>query len=476
MLTMNIDHHYVDGELLPAGNPAAIEVRCSHTEEVVRRTPAGTVEEAALAIDAASRAFEGWSTREPAHRARYVVALGEALAKREEELASAITREVGMPLALSKRIQIGLPVRTLRNAPALLAAFLTSERIGSSIVVREPLGVVVCITPWNYPLHQIAAKIAPALVAGNTVVLKPSEVAPASAIALIEAAREVGLPKGVLNVIFGEGPVVGEALASDLRVEMVSFTGSTRAGRRVSEIASGTVKRVALELGGKSASVVLDDADLPAAVRATVGSCYLNSGQTCSALTRLVVPRSRYDEAVSVAAETAKKFTVGDPFHADTRLGPLASAAQKTRVLAHLENAVADGARIVTGGPEAPEGLDSGYYVRPTVIADVTRYMRVAQEEVFGPVLSVIAHDGEADAVDIANSTIYGLAAAVYAGDRGHAMRVARRLRAGQVHLGEVPHNPDAPFGGVKQSGIGREYGPHGLHEFTELKSIQLPE
>jgi aldehyde dehydrogenase (NAD+) len=472
---MDIEHHYVDGELLRAREPAAIEVRCSHTEEVVCRTPAGTIEEATLAVDAAARAFESWSAREAAERARFVVALGDGLAKREKTLAAQISREVGMPVKLAEKIQIGLPVRTLRNAPALVAAFLTTERVGTSLVVREPHGVVVCITPWNYPLHQIAAKIAPALVAGNTVVLKPSEVAPASAVALIEVAREIGLPPGVLNVIFGDGSVVGEALVSDLRVDMVSFTGSTRAGRRVSEIASGTVKRVALELGGKSASVVMADADLEAAVKATVASCFLNSGQTCSALTRLVVPRARVDEAVKIAAEFAASFKVGDPFDASTRLGPLASAAQRARVHSHLANAQSDGARIVTGGIEAPTGLETGYYVRPTVVADVTRYMRIAQEEVFGPVLAVLAHDGEDDAIDIANSTVYGLAAAVFTGDRLHAMRIARRIRAGQVDLGAVPYNPDAPFGGMKQSGIGREYGVHGLHEFTELKSLQLP-
>lgn len=473
---MNFEHHFVNGQLLRATHPAELEVRCSHTEEIIARTPRGTPEEATLAVDAAAKAFEAWSGTDVAHRAKFVVALGDALARREETLAAKITREVGMPLKFSRRIQIGLPVRTFRNAPALVAAFLTSERIGTSIVVREPVGVVVCITPWNYPLHQIAAKVAPALVAGNTVVLKPSELAPASAIALIEAAQEVGLPPGVLNVVFGEGPVVGEALVSDLRVEMVSFTGSTRAGRRISEVASGTIKRVALELGGKSPSIVLDDADLDGAVKATVASCYLNSGQTCSALTRLIVPRARLDDALRVAAATAESFQVGDPFDDGTRIGPLATEAQRTRVRGYIENAVADGARIVTGGVDAPLGLEKGYYVRPTVIADVTRYMRIAQEEVFGPVLTVLAHDGEDDAVAIANSTVYGLSAAVYAGDRGHAMRVARRIRSGQVHLGEVPHNPDAPFGGMKQSGIGREYGPHGVHEFTELKSIQLPE
>jgi len=471
---MNIQTHFIDGAFVSATNPAALEVRDSHSEEVFARSPAGTVEEALAAIDAASRAADAWSATPVGTRAALVAKLGELLAEREAEIAKNISREVGMPEKLSRRIQVGLPVRTFRSIAAMVPELERVESSGHSRIVREPVGVVACITPWNYPLHQIAAKVAPALVAGNTVVLKPSEVAPTSAFALAEAALAAGLPRGVLNIVFGEGPTVGEVLASDPRVDMVSFTGSTRAGSRVASLASATIKRVALELGGKSPSVVLDDADLDAAVRATVASSMLNSGQTCSALTRLIVPRARYDEAVAIAKEALEALVVGDPADDATRVGPLASAAQRSRVRAYIELGEREGAAIITGGASAPEGLSRGYYVQPTLFANVEPSMRIAREEIFGPVLVALAHDGDDDAVRIANDTTYGLAAAVHGSSRERVLAVARRIRAGQVDVGGG-YNPDAPFGGMKQSGIGREYGTHGLFEFTELKSLQLP-
>jgi acyl-CoA reductase-like NAD-dependent aldehyde dehydrogenase len=356
----------------------------------------------------------------------------------------------------------------------MLTSFCFEERIGNSLVVREPVGVVGAISPWNYPLHQIVAKVAPALAAGCTVVLKPSEVAPLSAFLLAEVVEAAGLPPGVFNLVCGTGAVVGEALAAHPEVDMVSFTGSTRAGRRVSELASPTVKRVALELGGKSASIVVEDADLAKAVRSTVSSCFLNSGQTCTALTRLLVPRSRQAEAVKLAADIAEGFTVGDPFGGEAKLGPLVSAPQRDRVREYIGQGMREGAELMVGGPEPPPGLDRGYYVRPTVFDNVLPGMTIAREEIFGPVLSVLTYEDEDDAVRIANGTRYGLAGAVWSADGRRAEAIARRLRAGQVDINGGRFNPMAPFGGYKQSGHGRELGRYGLEAFLEVKSLQL--
>jgi aldehyde dehydrogenase (NAD+)/betaine-aldehyde dehydrogenase len=354
------------------------------------------------------------------------------------------------------------------------ADFTWEQTVGNSLIVREPIGVVGAITPWNYPLHQIAAKVAPALAAGCTVVLKPSEVAPLNAFVLAEIFEEVGVPAGVFNLVTGFGPVVGEALAAHPDVDMVSFTGSTRAGRRVSEVAAATVKRVALELGGKSANVILDDADLATAVPDGVGKCYFNSGQTCSALTRMLVPRHRLDEVEELARTTAESFSAGDPFDGETRLGPLVSAAQRDRVRNYIDKGVGEGATLLTGGLEAPEGADRGFFVRPTVFTSVTRDMTIAREEIFGPVLVIIPYDSEDEAVEIANDTDYGLAGGVWSGDPERAKAVARRLRTGQVEVNGGGFNPMAPFGGYKQSGNGREFGAFGLEEYLEVKAMQL--
>ena len=383
-----------------------------------------------------------------------------------------------MPYVLSTLIQAGIPTMTFASMAEVAREVLTGEeQIGNSLVVREPVGVVGCITPWNYPLHQVAAKVAPAIAAGCTVVLKPSEVTPLSAFLLAEVTQEAGLPAGVLNLVTGTGPVVGEAIASHPGVDMVSFTGSTRAGRRVAELASATVKRVALELGGKSANVLLDDLSddqLQAAVVDGVQKCFLNSGQTCSALTRMIVPRSRLGTVEAVARATAEAYVVGDPFSPETTLGPLVSDVQRERVLGYVRGAVDDGARVVVGGAEPPEGLDTGYFVRPTVLSDVTPGMTVAREEVFGPVLAILAYDDEEEAVAIANDSDYGLAGGVWSGDRDHAVAVARRLRTGQVEVNGGVFNPLAPFGGYKQSGVGRELGRYGLEEFLETKALHL--
>ena len=391
-----------------------------------------------------------------------------------DEIATLVSEEVGMVKPLSLLVQAGLPYNSFNVIQSLVDDFPWEERIGNSLVVREPVGVVGCITPWNYPLHQIAAKVAFALAAGCTVVLKPSEVAPLNAFVLAEIINDVGLPAGVFNMVSGVGPVVGEAIAAHPDVDMVSFTGSTRAGRRVAELAAGRVAKVALELGGKSANVILPDADLKKAVSDGVGKAFLNSGQTCSALTRMLVPRDKLAEAEQIAAQAAEAMTVGDPFAESSKLGPLVSQTQWDRVQGYIEKGVEEGAKVVAGGPGKPDGVDKGFFVKPTVFSDVRPDMTIAQEEIFGPVLSILPYDSEDEAVEIANGTPYGLAGGVWAGTKEHAEQVARRLRTGQVEVNGGAFNPNAPFGGYKQSGVGREYGKYGLEEFLQVKSLQL--
>ncbi|MGL6155300.1 MAG: aldehyde dehydrogenase family protein, partial [Ralstonia mannitolilytica] len=374
----------------------------------------------------------------------------------------------------ARAIQVGGPVYNWGNFAKLLGTFEFEERVGNSLVVREPVGVVGAITPWNYPLNQITLKVAPALAAGCTVVLKPSEVAPLNAFVLAEVIEEAGLPPGVFNLVTGYGPVVGEVLASHPDVDMVSFTGSTRAGKRVAELAAQTVKRVALELGGKSASVILDDADLAAAVKGTLSACFLNSGQTCSAHTRMLVPRAKYEEVKALAAQFAASYMPGDPAQETTRLGPLISAVQRDRVLGYIRKGLEEGAELIAGGPETPDGFAKGFFVKPTILGNVKTTDTVAREEIFGPVLTVICYDDEEDAIRIANDSIYGLGGGVWSGDEARAIRVARRIRTGQVDINGGPFNMQAPFGGYKQSGNGRENGKYGLEEFLEYKALQL--
>jgi betaine-aldehyde dehydrogenase len=352
-------------------------------------------------------------------------------------------------------------------------AFHWEEKVGNSLVVREPIGVVGCITPWNFPLNQITLKVAPALAAGCTVVLKPSEIAPVNAMILTEIIHEAGLPAGVFNLVNGLGPVVGEVLATHPEVDMVSFTGSTRAGKRVAELAAATVKRVTLELGGKSASVILPDADLAAAVKGTIGACLLNSGQTCSAHTRMLVPAKRYNEVKSLAQAAIAKFTLGASLDENTRLGPLVSAAQRDRVLGFIRQGLEEGAELVAGGPDKPD-FAQGYFVQPTVLR-VQANDTLAREEIFGPVLVILTYEDEEEAIRIANDTIYGLGGGVWSVDLDHAVAVARQIRTGQVDINGAPFNGNAPFGGYKQSGNGRENGKYGLEEFLEFKALQLP-
>lgn len=468
------DKLYIDGAWVQPDGKATIKVYNSGTEQVMGQIPDGTPADIDRAVAAARSAFDSWSQVDREERSKYLQRISEGLQARMGDIAETVAAEVGMPLNLANLIQAGLPLMTFGSLPGILESFPFEEQVGNSLVVREPVGVVGAITPWNYPLHQVAAKVAPALAAGCTVVLKPSEVAPLSAFILAEVIHEVGLPAGVFNLVTGTGPVVGEALAAHPEVDMISFTGSTRAGKRVSELAAQTVKRVSLELGGKSPNVILEDADLERAVKAGVGAAFLNSGQTCSALTRMLVPRSRLAEAEEIAVRTAETYTLGDPLAEGTRLGPLASDIQRERVRDYIRKGVDEGAKLLTGGPEAPEGLERGYFVKPTVFSEVENSMTIAQEEIFGPVLSILPYDSEDEAVRIANDTIYGLAGAVWSGDPERAKSVARRLRTGQVEVNGGSFNPVAPFGGYKQSGHGRELGKYGLEEFLEVKSLQL--
>src|SRR5512145_588257 len=469
------DRFFIGGAWVAPSGKETIDVHDAGTGAVMGRVPLGDEKDVDRAVAAARDAFEAWSSTPSAERASYLEKISANLKARADEIARLIAQEVGMPIKLSARIQAGLPIANFANYAKLVKEFQFEQRVGNSLVVREPVGVVAAITPWNYPLHQIALKVAPALAAGCTVVLKPSEVAPFNAFVLAEAIESAGLPMGVFNLVTGTGVQAGEALVRHPGVDMISFTGSTRAGKRISELASQSIKRVALELGGKSASVILDDADLPAAVKSTVNGCYLNSGQTCTALTRMLVPQSKYDEAAKLAADAAASFTLGNPLDEKTRLGPLSSKAQLERVKSYIKKGVDEGAELIAGGAEPPAGAPAGgYYVRPTVFGKVKNSMTIAQEEIFGPVLAIIPYKDEEDAIRIANDSPYGLAGAVWSKDDARAQRVARRIRAGQVDVNGGAFNINAPFGGFKQSGHGREAGVYGLEEFLEYKSLQL--
>ena len=473
----NYDAIYVDGQWIPSDGKKTLSVFDSTNEEVMATIPEGTASDVAKAAKAAKAAFISWSTTPPATRAKYLTAISDALAARMDEISSAISRETGMSKMLSNMIQVGLPIGSFKQAAVLAESFEFEKQVGTSLIVREPIGVVGCITPWNYPLHQIAAKVAFALASGCTVVLKPSEVAPIDAFMLAEIIHEAKLPAGVFNLVTGTGPVVGEAISASPDIDMISFTGSTRAGKLVMQTGSETVKKVALELGGKSANIICEDLDTETFAKAVMGGtgqAFLNSGQTCSLLSRMLVPRARLAEAEGLAAAVAGGMKVGDPFAEGTNLGPLASAAQRDRVVSYINKGIEEGAKLIAGGPEAPEGLEKGYYVKATVFSEVNNKMTIAQEEIFGPVLVLIPYDGIDEAVDIANDSPYGLAGAVYAANQETGIAIARRIRTGQVTVNNGRFNPNAPVGGYKQSGIGRELGEYGFEEFLEVKSLQL--
>ncbi|MFJ2898758.1 aldehyde dehydrogenase family protein [Streptomyces sp. NPDC087218] len=458
------DGMYIDGAWRPAAGQDTIEVVNPADEQVIAHVPAGTAEDVDAAVRAARAALPGWAATAPAERAARIAALRDVLAARKDEIAGTVTAELGAPPSFAQAVHAGLPVKVAGSYAELAASYAFEEKIGNSTVYAEPVGVVGAITPWNYPLHQIVAKVAPALAAGCTIVLKPAEDTPLTAQLFAEAVHEAGVPAGVFNLVTGLGPVAGQALAGHDGVDLVSFTGSTAVGRRIGATAGAAVKRVALELGGKSANVILPGADLARAVAVGVANVMGNSGQTCSAWTRMLVHTSQYDEAVALAAEAAA--TYGD------RIGPLVNAAQRARVRGYIEKGVEEGARLVVGGPDAPR--EKGCYVSPTVFADVTPEMTIAQEEIFGPVLSILRYEDEEDALRIANDTVYGLAGAVWAADDATAVAFARRMDTGQVDINGGRFNPLAPFGGYKQSGIGRELGPHGLAEYLQTKSLQF--
>ncbi|WP_328222643.1 aldehyde dehydrogenase family protein [Streptomyces sp. NBC_00310] len=458
------DGMYIGGTWRPAAGTDTIEVVNPADEQVIDRVPAGTAEDVDAAVRAARAALPGWAATPPAERGALIGALRDALAARREEIAETVTAELGSPLPFSQRVHADLPVAVAGSYAELAAKHAFEEKVGNSTVHHEPIGVVGAITPWNYPLHQIVAKVAPALAAGCTVVLKPAEDTPLTAQLFAEAVHEAGVPAGVFNLVTGLGPVAGQALAEHDGVDLVSFTGSTAVGRRIAATAGAAIKKVALELGGKSANVILPSADLTKAVGVGVANVMSNSGQTCSAWTRMLVHTSQYDEAVELAAAAAAKY--GD------RIGPLVNAKQQERVRGYIEKGVAEGARLIVGGAEPPR--EQGYFVSPTVFADVTPEMTVAQEEIFGPVLSILRYEDEDDALRIANGTVYGLAGAVWAGDDTEAVAFARRMDTGQVDINGGRFNPLAPFGGYKQSGVGRELGAHGLTEYLQTKSLQF--
>ncbi|MEJ8656243.1 MULTISPECIES: aldehyde dehydrogenase family protein [Streptomyces] len=459
------DGMYIGGTWGPAATADTIAVVNPADEQVLAHVPAGTADDVDAAVRAARAAFPGWAATPPADRAARLATLRDVLAARQGEIAETVTAELGAPPKLAGTVHAGLPVLVAGSYAELAATYAFEEKVGNSTVLHEPIGVVGAITPWNYPLHQIVAKVAPALAAGCTVVLKPAEDTPLTAQLFAEAVDEAGLPAGVFNLVTGLGPVAGQALAEHPDVDLVSFTGSTAVGRRIGATAGGAVKRVALELGGKSANVILPGADLARAVAVGIANVMSNSGQTCSAWTRMLVHTDQYDEAVALAAEAVAKYTPGD------RLGPLVNARQQQRVRGYIEQGVAEGARLVAGGPEAPR--ETGYYVAPTVFADVTAEMTIAQEEIFGPVVSILRYEDEDDALRIANGTVYGLAGAVW-GPQDEAVAFARRMDTGQVDINGGRFNPLAPFGGYKQSGVGRELGSHGLAEYLHTKSLQF--
>lgn len=473
------DKFYIDGQWVDPQGSDTTEIIDSATEEVIATVPLGTAADVDAAVAAAKSAFESWAGTPADIRAKYLRDIGAGLTARFTEIADTISAEVGSPKTFANMVQAGLSVGEWENFANLIEGYEFEETVGNSLVVREPIGVVGAITPWNYPLYLIICKIVPAFAAGCTVVLKPSEITPLNAYILTEVIDEVGLPAGVFNMVVGTGPEVGAAISGHPDVDMVSFTGSGRAGAEVTKAAAPTAKRVGLELGGKSANVVLDDADPAAVAMGAMFGAFINSGQTCSALTRVLVPESRKDEYIDAILEEASKMRLVDPkadepdiFHA---LGPMSSKAHQERVNSYIQKGIDEGATLAMGGPGQPEDMEKGFYVKPTVFTDVTPDMTIAQEEIFGPVLSILTYTDDDDAVRIANDTVYGLSGAVQSADLERAKAIARRMRTGQIDINGAPFNINAPFGGYKQSGNTRERGRWGLEEFLETKSIQLP-
>ena len=463
---------YIDGAWVDPIAPRTLDVINPATEEPVARISLGSAADVDRAVKAARAAFPAYSHSPKAERLALLQRIVDAYKARYDDIARAISLEMGAPATLATKAQAATGIGHLNQMIAVLTDYEFEQKQGRTLIVREPIGVCGFITPWNWPINQIMCKVAPALAAGCTMVLKPSEIAPLNAIIFAEVLHAAGVPRGVFNLVNGDGPTVGQAIAAHPGVDLVSFTGSTRAGILVAKAAADTVKRVHQELGGKSANIVLPDADLKKAVADGVRNCFRNSGQSCNAPTRMFVHAEQHDDAVAVAREAAEAVTVGPPDGKDTVIGPVVSEAQFNKIQRLIEAGVAEGATLVTGGPGRPEGLTRGYYVRPTVFANVKPEMTIAREEIFGPVLSILPYDTEERAIEMANDTVYGLAGYVQSGDPAHARRVAAELRAGQITLNGAPGDVAAPFGGYKQSGNGREWGKFGFEEFLEIKAV----
>jgi aldehyde dehydrogenase (NAD+) len=468
----NLLKFYIDGQWVDPVTPNTIDVINPATEEAFATISLGSAADVDKAVKAARAAFPAFSATSKAERLALLKRVAEVYASRLDEIGDTIRQEIGAPTTFARDAQAGVGVAHLESAIQALEELEFESWQGTTRIVKEPIGVVGLITPWNWPINQIALKVAPALAVGSTIVLKPSEISPLSAILFAEILHEAGVPAGVFNLVNGDGATVGEAISAHPDIDMVSFTGSTRAGILVAKAAAETIKRVSQELGGKSANIVLADADLKDAVSKGVAGAYLNNGQSCAAPTRLFVPESRKEEAYAIAREAAEAFKVGDPSDPATQLGPVVSQVQFDRVQRLIEAGIAEGARLITGGPGRPNGLNRGYYIQPTVFGDVLPSHTIAREEIFGPVLSILTYRDEEEAIELANDSIYGLAAYVQAGDRDRAAVIARRLRAGQVSINYPGWDSSAPFGGYKRSGNGREGGPFGLHEFLEVKAI----
>jgi aldehyde dehydrogenase (NAD+) len=463
---------YISGAWTRPAEGRTLDVIDPATEAPFARIGVGSPSDVDRAVSAARQAFDRFGRTSRDERLAILDRVISAYQAHADEVAEAISREMGAPLSLARAAQTPAGLGHLQQARAVLESFVFVERRGTTRIVREPIGVCGLITPWNWPMNQIMGKVAPALATGCTMVLKPSEIAPMSGLLTAKILDEAGVPAGVFNLVNGEGPVVGAAIAAHPRIDMVSFTGSTRAGIQVAKAAADTVKRVAQELGGKSANIILDDADLAKAVKMGVRACFSNSGQSCNAPTRMLVPRQRHDEAVAIARQTTSGIKVGDPRGDGTNLGPVVSEAQYQKVQRLIQQGMAEGAELVIGGPGRPEGLDRGFYVRPTVFAGVRNDMTIAREEIFGPVLCILPYEDEEEAIRIANDTPYGLSGYVSSNDPERAWRVALRLRTGMVHINGAPVDRRAPFGGYKQSGNGREWGDFGFTEFLETKAI----
>ncbi len=469
---MHTKQFYIDGAWVDPAQPKVIDVIDPATEEAFAQIAVGSAADVDRAVSAARRAFPAYAATPVAERIALLQRIVKGFEARREELASAISREMGAPMKFARNAQAASGPNHINEMIRVLETFAFEEQRGTTLITREPIGVCGLITPWNWPINQIVCKVAPALAAGCTMVLKPSEIAPLSGIIFAEILHDAGVPAGVFNLVNGDGPGVGQAIAAHPGIDMVSFTGSTRAGILVAKAAADGVKRVAQELGGKSPNILLPDCDFPRSVDLGVARCFGNTGQSCSAATRMLVPAERQNEVADLAAKAAATYRVGAPADADTVLGPLVSQAQFDKVQRLIQTGIDEGARLVCGGPGRPEGLNRGFYVKPTVFADVTTGMVIAQEEIFGPVLVIMPYRDEAEAVRIANDTPYGLSAYVQGGDRARAQAVARQIRAGNVHINYPPMDRGAPFGGYKRSGNGREWGEWGLAEFLEVKAV----